>query len=65
MGLSTHVENKYGHKQTSDTHKNTQIFNQLRPRKTPSIFFRENLLENSSNLFIFQVQENTFADKEK
>jgi len=35
MGLSTHAENKYGHKQTSNTHKNTQIFGQLRPGQNP------------------------------
>ena len=58
MGLSTHDENKYGHKQTSNTHKNTHIFLvNLDPGKTPSIFSGENLLESSSNLFIFQVQQ--------
>ena len=35
MGLSTHAENKYGHKQNINTHKNTQIFCQLRPRQNP------------------------------
>ena len=36
MGLSTHVENKYGHKQTSNTHKNTHKFLvNLDPGKTP------------------------------
>ena len=58
MGLSTHAENKYGHNQTSDTHKNTHRFLvNLDLGKTPSIFSGENLLESSSNLFILQVRE--------
>ena len=65
MGSQTHDENKYGHNQTSNTHKNTHRFLvNLDPGKTPSIFSRENLLESSSNSFIFQVQENSFADKQ-
>ena len=35
MRLSSHAENKYAHKQTKNTHKNTQIFGQLRPRQNP------------------------------
>ena len=44
MALSTHVENKYGHKQTSNTHKNTQIFSQFRPRQKPFNLLLRNLV---------------------
>ena len=62
MALSTHAENKYGHKQTSNTHR---FLVNIDPGKTPSIFFRENLLESSSNLFIFQVQEKSICRQNK
>ena len=66
MGLSTHDENKYEHNQTSNTHKNTHRFLvNLDLGKTPSIFSEENLLESSSNLFIFQVQEKYICRKNK
>jgi len=66
MGLSTYAENKHGHNQTRNTHKISHRFLvNLDPGKTPSIFFGENLLESSSNLFIFQVQEKYICRQNK
>jgi len=66
MGLSTHAENKYGHNQTNNTHKNKLKFLvNIDLGKTPSIFSGENLLESSSNLFIFQIQEKYICRQNK
>jgi len=52
MRLSTHVENKYGHKQISNTHKNTQVFGQLIPMQNPFNLLRGKLVRELSK-FIY------------
>ena len=66
MGLSTHAENKFGHKQTSNTHKNTQIFGQLRPNENPfNLLWEKPVRELFKFIYLSSSTKNTFVDKTK